>query len=70
MAETDVYESQSDVEQLQKSLAAADRPATFYTYPGTTHWFFEQDREKAYVASAAELAWNRTIAFLREHLAI
>jgi carboxymethylenebutenolidase len=69
LAETDVYEPASEVKRLQESLAAAGKAATLYTYPGTTHWFFEQDREDAYVATAAELAWNRTIVFLRDHLA-
>jgi carboxymethylenebutenolidase len=70
LAETDAYESASDVQRFRESLAVAGKAATFYTYPGTTHWFFEQDRKDAYVGAAAELAWNRTIAFLRGHLAI
>jgi carboxymethylenebutenolidase len=64
-AETDPYESVSGVKKLEKALKAAGRPATFYTYPGTGHWFFEDDRPDAYNAPAAQLAWKRTLEFLQ-----
>ena len=67
-AETDVYEPISNVEKTQKSLAAAGKPVEFYTYTGTTHWFFESDRPDAYDAEAAQLAWDRTVAFLKAHI--
>jgi carboxymethylenebutenolidase len=67
-AEMDDYESASGVKKLQKSLKTAGREAEFYTYPGTTHWFFESDRQEAYNPSAAELAWSRTIEFLKRHI--
>jgi dienelactone hydrolase len=37
-------------------------------YPGTGHWFAEPSRD-AYRPDAAELAFERTVGFLREHLA-
>ena len=61
----DPYESPSNVAELEESLKAAGRPVTFYTYPGTGHWFFEPDRTDAYNPAAAALAWDRTLAFLR-----
>jgi carboxymethylenebutenolidase len=67
-AEKDPYEPASVIQALEKNLRGASRPTTFYTYPGTGHWFFEQDRPDAYNAQAAQLAWDRTIAFLREQL--
>lgn len=67
-AEHDDYVSAGAVAKLRKTLAAAGRPAEFYTYPGTGHWFAESDRLDAYDVRAAELAWERTIAFLRQHL--
>jgi carboxymethylenebutenolidase len=67
-AESDPYTAASGVKKLEKSLRAADRPVSFYTYADTGHWFFESDREDAYHAQAAELAWGRTVAFLRANL--
>ena len=64
-AENDVYEPQSNVDHLEEVLKRAGRPATFYRYPGTGHWFFEPDRSEAYNQAAASLAWDRTLAFLR-----
>jgi carboxymethylenebutenolidase len=64
-AETDPFEPQSNVDDLEDSLRRAGRPVTFYRYPGTGHWFFEPDRPEAYNQAAASLAWDRTLAFLK-----
>jgi len=64
-AEKDEFEPQSNVDDLEESLRRAGRPVTFYRYPGTGHWFFEPDRSQAYNQAAANLAWDRTLAFLR-----
>jgi carboxymethylenebutenolidase len=67
-AESDPYEPEESVEQMKQALETAGRRATFYTYPGTTHWFFEANRPDAYDPSAASLAWERTVAFLNAEL--
>ncbi|MEW5869467.1 MAG: dienelactone hydrolase family protein [Chloroflexota bacterium] len=67
-AETDEWVAASGVKKLEKSLRAANRPVSFYTYPGTGHWFFEADREDAYNPQAAQLAWERTAAFFAANL--
>src|SRR5512143_3566320 len=67
-AEKDPYESPENVQKLEQNLKSAGRSVSFYTYPGTGHWFFEQDRPDAYNPSAADLAWERTIKFLQECL--
>ena len=64
-AESDDFEPASEVKRLEESLRFAGRPITFYTYPGTGHWFFENDRVDAYNAEAARLAWQRTVDFLK-----
>ncbi len=67
-AETDEWVSAAGVRKFERSLAAAGRTAFFHTYPGTGHWFMEQDRTDAFDPEAAALAWDRTLAFLRERL--
>jgi carboxymethylenebutenolidase len=68
-AATDPYETPSGIQKLEDKLKDAKRPATFFTYPGTGHWFFEKDRPDAYNPQAAQLAWDRTLKFLSESFA-
>lgn len=67
-AETDDYEPLDDQQAMEKALKAAGIEVTFHTYPGTGHWFFEANQPTAYDPDAAELAWERTIHFLKEQL--
>lgn len=67
-AEDDQYEPGSNVDELEDDLKNAGREVTFYRYPGTGHWFFEPDRPDAYNQPGAQLAWERTLAFLRDKL--
>jgi len=64
-AENDVYESRSTVDELEETLRKAGREVTFHHYIGTGHWFFEPDRVDAFNKEAADLAWERTLAFLK-----
>ncbi|HEY3991804.1 MAG TPA: dienelactone hydrolase family protein, partial [Ktedonobacteraceae bacterium] len=66
-AENDPFESAESVAETERALKAAGRPVTVYTYKGTKHWFFEENRPE-YDAQAAHVAWERTIAFLHERL--
>jgi len=65
-AEKDAFEPQSNVDDLEASLRQAGHPVTFYRYKDTGHWFFEPDRLQAYNPAATSLAWDRTLAFLRQ----
>jgi carboxymethylenebutenolidase len=67
-AENDPYESPEWAQQLYDGLKAAGLDVTFYTYPGTGHWFFEADRPDTYDPQAAGLAWQRTLEFLSRTL--
>jgi carboxymethylenebutenolidase len=62
-AETDEYMQPGDVERV----AAAHPEVSIFTYPGTEHGF-NCDERRFYDAAAAELALDRTLAFLAEHL--
>ena len=65
-AENDDFEPRASVNELEETLQSAGRPVTFHQYPGTGHWFFEPDRTDAYDRTAADLAWDRTLDFLRD----
>ena len=67
-AEIDSYLSPEAVMKLEENLRLASPLVNCFEYPGTEHWFFEKDRPDTYQDIAAELAWQRTIDFLREWL--
>jgi carboxymethylenebutenolidase len=64
-AENDEFVPPSEVDALEESLRRAGRPVTFYRYSSTGHWFCEPDRTQAYKQAEANLAWERTLAFLK-----
>ncbi|HTK06388.1 MAG TPA: dienelactone hydrolase family protein [Ktedonobacteraceae bacterium] len=66
-AQDDPFRPAESAAEMGQELQAAGRPVTVYTYPGTKHWFFEENRPE-YNAEAAHVAWERTIEFLHERL--
>lgn len=64
-AGNDAYEPQKYADKMEAYLKRIGRPVTFYRYPGAAHWFFEPDRTQEYSPEAANLAWERTLVFLR-----
>jgi carboxymethylenebutenolidase len=56
------------VDSKAPELRAANDRGEAHIYSGTKHWFMEGDRPE-YDAEAAELAYTRTVEFLRQHLA-
>lgn len=64
-AESDEFEPQAAVDEMEADLRRAGRTLTLHRYPGTGHWFFERDRVEAYQRAAADQAWERTLAFLK-----
>ena len=67
-AEHDAFDPPEAVAEMEQEMRAAGKQATFYTYPGTEHWFFEANRPDVYNAEATALAWERTVAFLHAEL--
>ena len=67
-AENDDYEPAETVAAIEQTLRTAGRDVAMHTYPATGHWFAEPS-QAAYVETAAELAFERTVEFLRRELA-
>lgn len=53
----------------EKALKAAGVPYQIYVYDGANHAFNNDTSAARYNKEAADLAWSRTIAFLKESLA-
>ena len=66
-AETDEWQPFEVAKEMETNMKAAGVDVTLYTYPGTAHWFMEEDRPE-YNPDAASLAWERTFAFLTRSL--
>jgi carboxymethylenebutenolidase len=60
-------ENDEFVDSSGADLRAAVERGEAHIYPGTKHWFMESDRPE-YDAEAAELAYTRTLDFLRQAL--
>ncbi len=56
------------VKELEATLRAKGKDATFHVYPGTHHAFFNDTRAEVYNAEAAQTSWDRTLALFRAHV--
>ena len=54
--------------EFESALRAAKVPHQIYVYPGTQHGFHNNSTPR-YNEEAAKLAWERTVAHLKKHLA-
>lgn len=66
-SDNDEWEPFEYVEGTFGELKKAGVETSLHVYPGVAHWFVEEDRPE-YDAAAAQLAWDRTIEFLRKNL--
>ena len=67
-AENDDWCNAEAVEALRKDLANVPVKTEIEIYPGTKHAFMNEARPEVYHETAAKIAWDRSIAFLREEL--
>lgn len=66
-SDNDEWEPNEFVDNTFAEFKKAGVDATLHIYPGVAHWFFESDRLE-YDSAAAQLAWDRTIEFLKKNL--
>lgn len=64
-SDTDEWEDIKYVRAMEEDMRKAGVNTTFHIYPGLPHWFFEEDRPE-FDPQAAEVAWKRTLEFLRK----
>ena len=68
-ASRDNHVSPERVDALERTLSAAGVQATLYRY-AADHAFANEKRPEVYAPEAAELAWQRTLAFFRKELGL
>ena len=56
------------VKELEATLRAKGKNATFHVYPDTQHAFFNDTRPEVYDAAVAKTSWDRTLALFRANL--
>jgi len=66
-AETDEWYPLESAKEMEQKMKDAGVDVTLHIYPGTAHWFMEEDRAE-YDPAAASLAWERTLEFLKQSL--
>lgn len=64
-AEHDELVSNDDIVLLEADLFELGRDPEMWHYADTHHWFAEVGVDGHYDEAAAELAWDRTLTFLR-----
>ena len=64
-SDADEWEDINYVRSMESDLRNAGVKTNFHIYPQLPHWFFEEDRPE-FDPRSAELAWTRTLEFLRQ----
>jgi carboxymethylenebutenolidase len=69
LAESDEWEPLEEVQAAFEGWPEEAPELEIHVYPGTGHWFANPAVPAAFDEGATELAWSRTVDFLRHHLA-
>ena len=64
----DNFVTPASVRELEARIKELGKSAEMHIYADADHAFFNDDRPEVYNRKAATDAWQRTIAFFREHL--
>lgn len=67
-AENDEFFSPDKAQALADQLHELGKDVEFHYYDGAEHAFFNDSRREVFNADAAQLAWDRTLSFLRSKL--
>lgn len=67
-AESDLPSTGPDIARYAAEIAASGGTVVLEEYPGTQHAFFNDDRPEVHHASAAGLAWERTLSMFHRRL--
>lgn len=57
-----------DVREFQARLKTTEGDHAVYIYPNAGHAFANEDNEEAYDEESADIAWRRTLSFLKKEL--
>ncbi|MGH7258188.1 MAG: dienelactone hydrolase family protein [Nitrospiraceae bacterium] len=66
--EDDGWITKADVQRLVGALKKYNKPGEVKTYPGAPHAFFNDTRKEVYKPAEAKDAWERALAFFKQHL--
>lgn len=64
-SDVDEWEPLEGIRAMEADMRSAGLNPSFHIYPQMPHWFFEEDRTE-FDPQAAEVAWRRTLDFLRK----
>ena len=64
----DGWVTKQEVDRLKQGLEQYGKPGVVHVYPEAGHAFFNDTRPDAYRPDEANLAWQRTLQFLKERL--
>jgi carboxymethylenebutenolidase len=68
LAESDGGSGADGVQEARDAIVAAGGDVTLFDYPGSHHAFMNDTRPEVHDPEHAATAWERTVAFLRQHL--